>query len=190
MKDENRFDDLIKKYATLHRLPWLLIKAQIWAESNFDPNAVSPCGAKGLMQLMPGTAREMFTAEFERQYDEYDAEKPFDPEVNIDLGVKYDRFLYGRFPEIPLADERMKFMLAAYNCGRAYINQALRLAREVEFGFQPKVLPPGEWQTWEYSCTFLSVPLCEVKGKRPDYRQVWKYVLRVWTKYLQLRNAE
>ena len=186
MIDEKRFDDLIKKYASQYRLPWLLIKAQVWAESGFDPNAVSPCGAKGLMQLMPETAQEI--ARSSKLKAEAENLTLFEPEINIDLGVKYDRIQYDHLPEIPNSEERLKFSLAAYNCGRGYVNQALRLAREVEFGFQPKVLPPGEWQIWEYSCTFLSVPLCEVKGKRPDYKQVWNYVEKIWKKYENYRQ--
>jgi SLT domain-containing protein len=176
--DENRFDDLIRKYASEHRLPWLLIKGQIWAESGFNPVAQSDHGAMGLMQLMPDTAREMGL----------DTHEIFDPEKNIEAGVKYDRVQYDHLPEIPRADERLQFMLAAYNCGRGYINQALRLARETEFGHQPKVLRPGEWQTWTYSKSFLAVPGCRVNGKGPDFWQVWNYVESIWKKYQQYRN--
>ena len=170
----------------------MLIKAQIWQESKFDPEAKSS-HAMGLMQLLPATAREMGL----------DIQEIFDPEKNISAGVKYDRVQYDHFPEISpsprpspargegnLFNERLKFMLAAYNCGRGYINKALRLAKELEFGYQPLSARPGQWQTWEYTCTFLSVPLCEVNGKHSDYKQVWNYVEKIWEKYLEYQNAE
>ena len=183
-KAEDLFDGLITTYA--HRFfseEWarasvpLLIKAQIWQESRFDPYAHSPAGAQRLMQLMPGTAREM----------RLDTHEVFDPEKNIAAGIQYDRIQYDRFPEIPEREERLKFMLAAYNCGRGYINQALRLARETEFGFHPLALIRGKWMTWQYSCRFLGSPECTVAGRKPDFVQVWEYVEKVWKKYQEYR---
>ena len=101
------YDALIKKWASHYQFPWRLIKAQVWQESCFDQQAVSSCGAKGLMQLMPET-------DFWLDQD-YDA---FDPDGNIENGVRYDRWLWDHFPEIPNPEERISFMLAAYNGGR------------------------------------------------------------------------
>jgi hypothetical protein len=183
MKDENRYDDLIRKYAEKFSLPWLLIKAQVWAESNFNPNAVSKCGARGLMQLMPDT-------DFWLDHD-YDG---LDPEGNVENGVCYDRWIFRHFSEIPDMEERLKFMLAAYNCGRGYVNCALRLAREEEFGYQPLAAPPGKWQTWSYSYRHLASTLCsvEIHGKKhwPDFAQVWDYVGKIWARYGKYRDAE
>ncbi len=172
------FDALIWKAAEKYRLPFYLIRAQIWAESDFCPKAISTCGAKGLMQLMPGTARDMGAVGVEL----------FDPEINIDLGVKYDRWLFDHFPEIADREERLKFTLAAYNCGRGYVNKALKLAREEEFGFEPLATIRGRWQTWKFACRHLASPLCFIEkqtGARvhPDFSQVWRYVDKIWEKY-------
>jgi soluble lytic murein transglycosylase-like protein len=95
----SQYDDLIVKASEKHKIEPALIKAIIKAESNFNHRAVSPKGARGLMQLMPATASSL------------QVQDSFHPEKNIEGGVKYLRYLLNYFNgNLPLA-------LAAYNAG-------------------------------------------------------------------------
>jgi soluble lytic murein transglycosylase-like protein len=105
-----RFDAEVRAAAARNGLDPLLVHAVIRAESGYNPRAVSPKGAAGLMQLMPQTARR------------YTVSDRFDPEMNLDGGVRYLRHLLGMFAgDISLA-------LAAYNAGE---NAVLRSGARV-----------------------------------------------------------
>ena len=152
---------------------WLWIKAQVWQESRFDPMAVSPAGAMGLLQLLPGTAAELGLS------------NPFSPVQNINGGVRYLAEQYRKLAEITPYGSRLRWALASYNGGRGYVNCALALARVDEglpFGFgawRQAGSPAGCWQVWNNSARFLSHPHCKKRGKRPDYRQMTDYVTRI-----------
>jgi soluble lytic murein transglycosylase-like protein len=97
------FADVIASAATTHGVDLRLVHAVIEAESNYEPRARSRKGAKGLMQLMPETARQ------------YAVKDPYDPRANVDAGVKHLKDLLSRF-DVSLA-------LAAYNAGEATIRR-------------------------------------------------------------------
>jgi len=89
----------IQESSKRYRIPASLVRAIMQAESNFNPNAVSPKGACGLMQLMPPTAAEMYVKDI------------FDEKENIEGGVRYLRVLANTF------DGDMVKMIAGYNAG-------------------------------------------------------------------------
>jgi soluble lytic murein transglycosylase-like protein len=96
---ETAFEPIILQAAQRYDIDAAMIKAIIMAESNFNPKAVSNKGAKGLMQLMPGTAEYL------------GVEDSFDPTHNIEGGVRYFKILLDRF------QDDIKLALAAYNAG-------------------------------------------------------------------------
>lgn len=103
--EASRYNSLIGKMAYEHQVDQALLQAVIAVESGYNPRAVSHKGAKGLMQLMPETARR------------YGVTDIFDPAQNIKGGAQYLRDLMQKFNnDVPLA-------LAAYNAGEAAIVQ-------------------------------------------------------------------
>ncbi len=85
--------------------------AQCCAESGFDPSAVSPAGARGLMQIMPLTWREI------RLYLPGLGADMHSPKDNIRAGIWYDKFCFDRFDDVPNFSDRLLIAFAAYNCG-------------------------------------------------------------------------
>jgi hypothetical protein len=96
---ENRYQPLIVEAAYRYKVEPAIIKAIIMAESGFNPKAVSKVGARGLMQLMPRTARHLGVKD------------SFKPAHNIDAGVRYFKRLLDKF------DGEIELALAAYNAG-------------------------------------------------------------------------
>jgi soluble lytic murein transglycosylase-like protein len=94
------YGDIINKVASAYQLHPALLRAIIKVESNYNKKAVSPKGAEGLMQLMPGTAKRFGVSD------------SFDPEQNITGGAKYLRFLFDEF-----GDNNLNLVLAGYNAG-------------------------------------------------------------------------
>lgn len=104
-RDPAEFEPIINQCALEFGVDKSLVKAVIHAESGYNPNAVSPKGASGLMQLMPKTAKDLKVA------------NTMDPRENIRGGVRYLRFLLDTFR----GDETLA--LAAYNAGLTRVAQ-------------------------------------------------------------------
>jgi len=106
---------LVSKAAKQNNLPEDLILGIIWVESRFNPSAVSPVGARGLMQLMPKTADYLAKCiNWEGRY------KSFDPAFNIAAGSYYIAKLIKNF------DGDVNLALAAYNAGSAKVRRWLK----------------------------------------------------------------
>lgn len=124
MLDKNKgiisnYDGYFQQYSRDIRWDWRLMAAQCYQESTFDPKAVSFAGAKGLMQIMPGTADHLGVAR----------DKLYDPETNIAAAAKLIKELQQAFSDIRDQYERTNFVLASYNGGSHHIRDAMALAR-------------------------------------------------------------
>jgi soluble lytic murein transglycosylase-like protein len=119
-----RYSSIVETASRAYGVDKALVHAVISAESGYNPHAVSRAGARGLMQLMPETARR------------YGVRNSLDPADNIYGGVKYLRDL------ITMFNGNLKLVLAAYNAGEnAVIRAGLRIPPYPEtLGYVPKVL--------------------------------------------------
>lgn len=98
-------ETLIAETARRHNLNPALVRSVVAVESAFHPNAVSPKGAQGLMQLMPHTARSLGVAD------------PFDPAQNLDGGTRHLKDLVARY------GGNLDLALAAYNAGQGAVQR-------------------------------------------------------------------
>jgi soluble lytic murein transglycosylase-like protein len=106
---DSRYDPIIAKYAGQFRLDPSLVRSMIKTESDFDERAVSPKGARGLMQLMPATALRV------------GVQNSFDPDQNIRGGMQHMRGLLDRF------SNNLELSLAAYNAGENLVQRIGRI---------------------------------------------------------------
>lgn len=146
-----RFDHTIKAAVELH-LPdvdWRLYKAQLWQESELKPDAVSPVGAQGLGQIMPGTFKQFAPG---AGYPDAD---PFDPDVSIMVGAYIMKYLINEWSWPRPKIDRLCLALASYNAGIGHIlNAQLRqgnpsMYRDIIQGL-PLVTGPKSRETIRY----------------------------------------
>jgi len=133
--------ELVRKLAPEYGVSPRLALAVIRAESNFEPGAISPKNAQGLMQLIPETSVR------------FNVRKPFDPEQNIRGGMAYLRWLLAYF------EGNVALVAAAYNAGegavnryrgvppyaetKGYVERIMRLFQRPEHPFDPAVTDPS-----------------------------------------------
>ena len=130
------YDSIIQKAAEKHDFDWRLIASQIYQESHFDPEATSHAKAYGLMQLAHLTAESLGVDDI------------FDPEQNINAGVRHLKNLYDHFNKADGWD-RFFIALAAYNVGQGHMLDARNIAREMG-------IDPNKW-----SSLVITLPLLE-----------------------------
>jgi hypothetical protein len=132
---------LVRKLAPEYGVSPRLVMAVIRNESNFEPSAVSPKNAQGLMQLIPDTSAR------------FNVKKPFDPEQNIRGGLSYLRWLLAYF------EGNVELVVAAYNAGegavnrykgvppyaetRGYVKRIMSIVKKDEHPYDPGVTTPS-----------------------------------------------
>ena len=142
-----RYAPLIERYAHANRIDAALVTAIIAVESAFDPQAVSPKGAVGLMQVLPATAERYGVAPDARQAV---ADKLRDPGTNLRIGTRYFADLLARY------DGELSLALAAYNAGEGSVaahdnsvppfgetRDFVRLVQQVYTLVRPPPVAPG-----------------------------------------------
>ncbi len=131
----SRYSTFIKVAANKHGFDWRLIAAQIYQESHLNPWAKSRAGARGLMQIMPSTAKSLGVTDL------------FDPVQNINGGVLHLKNLYDIYDKAT-GNDRLLISLAAYNTGQGHIFDARKLAKK-------KGLDPNKWESLEQTLPLL-----------------------------------
>jgi len=113
------FDTLIKEGASKLGWDWRLLASLVYQESHFLPQGESWAGARGLMQLMPETAKR------------FGAKNLDDPQQSLKAGVGYLQYLDKYWlPKVPDPVQRVKFVMASYNAGLSHIIDAHKLAEK------------------------------------------------------------
>ncbi len=166
----SQFDPLFKEYSKKLPYSWLLLASLSYQESHFDPNVTSWAGAKGLMQLMPSTAKQ------------YNITNLTNPEQSVKAGVKYLQWLNEDVwaERISNVDERKHFVIASYNAGPGHVLDARRLTKKYD----------GNPNKWENVSEYL------LKKSDPEYyndevvkygycrgSEPYKYVSEILTRY-------
>lgn len=169
----DNYDPLFQIQGAKLGIDWRLFKAMAAVESSFDEQARSKCGALGLMQVMPSTAKDCGIAIPMLLYN---------PLINVAIGTTYLVDTWKAI-DVELRDknEQLKAALAAYNGGAGYVNVAMRL-----FELDKKREP----QTWIDVAEYLTSAACKVRNKRPDHQQIINYVGKVWMTYQEYCEGE
>lgn len=170
--DISPYDSLFNAYARKAHCDWMLLAAICKVESGFDNERTSWAGAKGIMQVMPRTAKAFG----------YDAADLNDPEKCIDAAAQVlsglDESLRSRVPNVK---ERQHFILAAYNCGLGHIVDAMALAKK--YGYNPQVWYGNveEMALWKSRPEYYNDPVCKFGYFRA--RETVGYVKKVEESY-------
>ena len=170
LDNQDRYDDTFRKYSKRFfgvGFDWHYFKAQGLAESGLDPQARSPVGARGVMQLMPGTYALIKKARSEG-FGSIE-----DPEWNIAAGILYNRDLWQVWADNPDEQERLRFMFGSYNAGPGTIRRATRVAKTRQL----------DDKTWR------SVEEVAPAVQRWRYRETLPYVKKIEGNYRTLEEA-
>lgn len=164
------YDPIVQRYADRYGFDWRLIAAQMFQESQFDPRAVSPSGARGLMQLMPSTALALGFSDLAR------------PENSIHAGVKYLYELRNEIEADVPVGERTWFALAAYNLGPKGLEQARRYAARLN-------LDPNRW-SGNVEAAMLKLARATGSNSQRRFGQAIIYVRTIQSLYGSYRSLQ
>ncbi|MGD9976510.1 MAG: transporter substrate-binding domain-containing protein [Bacteroidales bacterium] len=167
------WDEYFKKFSRNINWDWRLVASLVYQESRFKHDAVSPRGARGLMQFMPQTA----------EYFGVDANE--DPSRQIEAGVRYLKWLDDKMIANNIPDsERVKFVLAAYNAGIGHVFDARNLARK--YGKDPNVWDNNVEFFIRHKSDFLEDTV--VRYGRLRGEETYKYVSEIIDRYKHYKN--
>lgn len=171
------YDAMFRQYAKRVGWDWRLIASQGYVESGFNPDVVSWAGARGVMQIMPSTARAYGL----------DVERITDPEASIEAAVRIIADLDRTFAaKVPDREERKKFVIAAYNSGAAHILDAIALAGK--HGLNPRVWEGNVEQAllMKSKPEYYNDPVCRYGYFRG--RETVNYVAAVYAFYAKCKS--
>lgn len=166
------FDHLFKKYAGQYGWDWKLLASQAYVESRFDSTAVSWAGARGLMQIMPRTAKGY------GQTPQSVMKNDIAVETSLRLLNDLDKQLSSRVPD---PEERKKFVIASYNSGLAHVLDAIALADK--YGLDPQKWDDNVAKAilWKSNPRYYKDPVVKYGYSRG--RETYDYVNRVYDYY-------
>lgn len=158
------FDPYFKEAEIVYPYPdWRMEKAQAWQESRLNPDAVSPVGAKYLMQIMPATE-----ADLRKRYPQL-SDPVWSARVQIMAGALYMRQVYKQWNNNRTIESHFKLCLAGYNAGNGYLFKAQRLC--------------GGPQEYE------PIIKCLPDVPRVDYQQPIDYVNKIYNRWYPALRA-
>ncbi|PKN62344.1 MAG: transglycosylase [Deltaproteobacteria bacterium HGW-Deltaproteobacteria-15] len=163
-KNNSEYDRYFLKYSIRYfgsHFDWRYFKAQAIAESNLRPTVQSQDGAMGIMQILPGTFREI------TDKNPFIWSDPQQPRWNIAAGIYYNWVMWNEWQESMTVQDRLNFMFASYNAGKYTILKAQQLAAQMG-------LNPNSWDS-------ISKVLLLVSGSAKETVAYVKKINRIWT---------
>jgi len=171
------FDHIFKRHAPDFDWDWRLLASQAFVESRFDSTAVSWAGARGLMQIMPRTAKGYGQT----------PKSVMNKEVAVKTALKILRDLDNQFKsKVPDPAERKKFVIAAYNSGAAHVMDAIALAKK--YGLNPQKWDGNVAKAilWKSNPRYYRDPVVKYGYSRG--RETYDYVNRVYSYYSKAKT--
>lgn len=170
----SQWDEYFKQSSELIDWDWRLIASLVYQESRFKTDVVSAQGATGLMQFMPETI------------EYFGLDENNTPEAQINAGVKYLRLLNKKMEQsgIP-AEERSKFVLAAYNAGYGHVVDARNLA--IKYGRNPNVWEDNVGYFIQHKSEYVGDTI--VKYGKLKGNETYKYVNEIIDRYQHYKNV-